>query len=180
VSLDDIFTSNGFISSNSSISSGLNVDGNKTYPELEAAPVRKFGEEPTNRVLPFDLKEEDYEDEDEDLIELDLESVAEMTNTIPSDYCARILRSDLLRVLKKLKPRLARQSQSEDSDTESLLQSYLDFDISQVVSPLLNIMGSAMTRNATAIDEHYKQLPPLVKTEITDILSVFTEVLKTS
>jgi hypothetical protein len=88
--IEEIFSSN--------VSSIGTTGPIQTYPELEPEPIRKFGEEPTNRVLPVDLTDEDYEDEDpETENELgDLDSSLDVKKQ--SDYCARVLRTDLLRV----------------------------------------------------------------------------------
>lgn len=74
--------------------------------------------------------------------------------------------------------RKARQD-AEESEQETLLSNYLDFDPTTLVGPLLKIMGSAAARNNTAVDEHYKTLPPTVKTQVTDVIQIFNELLKT-
>lgn len=75
--------------------------------------------------------------------------------------------------------RKSRQEDTEqDEEQEGLLASYLDFDPTKVVGPLLNIMGSAAARNSTAIDENYKKLPPFVKLQVTDFIQVFNELLR--
>jgi CBS domain containing-hemolysin-like protein len=60
----------------------------------------------------------------------------------------------------------------------TLLSNYLEFDPTSVMGPLLSMINSAAARNTTGIDENYKKLPPLIKTEVKDFIQVFNELLK--
>lgn len=156
----------------------------------------KFGESPTNRVLPVDhLSQADYEDEDIQ----DYENADGIR-----DYCTRLMRLELMNVrlikkklimhehiyhllnfeitLQAIKPDKRTGRQAEDAESLGLLGSYLDldFDPVKVVGPLLNIMGSAAARNATSIDENYKKLPPFFKLQVTDFIQVFKSLLSTT
>ncbi|XP_021949820.1 uncharacterized protein LOC110847228 [Folsomia candida] len=143
-------------------------------PTQQLAPsskvsVPKFGDVPTNRVLPVDhLTPADYED------------IQESNNEVGDtnrENCARLFRADFIKSVKE--GRKSRQEDTEqDEEQEGLLASYLDFDPTKVVGPLLNIMGSAAARNSTAIDENYKKLPPFVKLQVTDFIQVFNELLR--
>lgn len=73
--------------------------------------------------------------------------------------------------------RLGRQ---EDEDIEEqLFQSMASLELSQLLSPVLKIIGSAAAANATAVDQHYNSLPFAVRYQVTDLIKFTIDLLQT-
>lgn len=75
-----------------------------------------------------------------------------------------------------------RFSRQDDTDTDpnDLVASMLNLEFSQVIGPVLRIVGSAAASNATAIDESYNSLPLAVRYQVNDFIKFAVDLLSTT